>query len=81
MILYHKRNNSMKMSSNSKNNTKTMKKKYKSVINRKGRVIPTKSTKKVGRKTKAKKLKKPKNISKKNINFLEGLGLKVKDSK
>lgn len=50
-------------------------KKYKSAVNLREKFIQTKA---IGQKSQKNKKKKKKQISKKNIKFLEGIGLKVK---
>lgn len=78
MIIYHNRNGSPKTTGNFKNKTNNVKKKYKSIVDRKRRVIQSKASNKVGQKKETEKQKKK--ISTRNIEFLEGLGLKVNPS-
>lgn len=78
MLIYHNfeigsgsASNSFKCAKNK--NVKTNKKVYKSVEKPKSGIIHTKVLEQEGQKKKARK-----KLSKKNIQFLEGLGLKVK---
>lgn len=75
MIIYHKNKNNSKTYANAIDKTKNGKKKYKSIVKGKKRVIRKKPLKKVRQKKKSTKSKKK--ISSKNVKFLEGLGLKV----
>lgn len=76
MLVYHARCNTG--SNNSKNKKSNMKKEYKSTVKRKRRVSRVKATGSVGQKKKPKVRKK---LTKKNKQFLEGLGLKVKQKR
>lgn len=73
MLIYHSLNTTSKNSNVLRNNKG--KKKYKSVNNRKPPVIQAKA---VGVASQKKRKKSQKKITNKNIKFLEGLGLKVK---
>lgn len=78
MLIYHSVGIKSKGLKNERK--KSVKKTYKSVSKRKG--IPYSSISAVGEGTKKSKVsRKKKNISKKNVRFLEGLGLKVKQKK
>lgn len=74
MLIYHSDHASSKTFYDLKRKRKNVKKEYKSIDNRKQCVIRTKPLS-VEDSKKSKKRKKK--ISKKNIQFLEGLGLKV----
>lgn len=77
MLVYHSRNAKSKILNDFKNKRKNMKKEYKSIDNRKYCVIRAKAS---SGKSQKKSGKQKKKISKKNIQFLEGLGLKVKQN-
>lgn len=69
MLIYHTQHNT-----SSKNIEKNQKKKYKIAGKQQPAIIRTKVLEQEGRKN----LKVKKSLSKKNVKFLEGLGLKVK---
>lgn len=86
MLIYHSGGGGVNTHSNIhskglKNERKSMKKTYKSVSKR--NEIPCSSISAVGEgsQKKSKVSRKKKNISKKNVQFLEGLGLKVKQKR
>lgn len=79
MRIYHPCNVSSEIFNDFKNKRKNMKKKYKSIGKPKDGVNREKASAAIGgQERKSKKLMKI--ITKKNIRFLEGLGLKVKQS-
>lgn len=74
MLIYHNCNTKSKTFGDSKNKVKRVRNKYKSISSRKHEVIlPKALSEEVQKKSKQKK-----EILKKNIQYLEGLGLKVK---
>lgn len=75
MLIYHKFDTSSKTDGVSKNIGKRVKKEYKGIDNRKHDIILAKA---LDEEVQKKSKKQKKKISKKNIQFLEGLGLKVK---
>lgn len=74
MLIYHNSNTSSKIFNDFENRRKKEKKKYKSIDTRKKYVIRAKPSVKEGVKIQKNK------ISKKNIKFLDTLGLKVKQN-
>lgn len=78
MLIYHSRNDQgFRSFHDFKNKRKNVKKEYKSLNNRKYCVNQSEA---LGEKSQKKSRKQKKKISKKNIKFLEGLGLKVKQN-
>lgn len=75
MLIYHKFDTSSKTDGVSKNIGKRVKKEYKRIDNRKHDIILAKA---LDEEVQKKSKKQKKKISKKNIQFFEGLGLKVK---